>query len=207
MVSDTITITSTGAGIAEALNETERTAAYKQLSHKQTLRLCLLAEELTGMVRSIVGHTEAQFWVEAEGDLFSLHLSTKTQLSPDVREALLKASTSGKNAAKRGFMGKLWDVILRMSEPGVPTPSAYDSGYIYTDPGGFDTTMGVGLHTVMAGWSLDTYRQSLEQQGKQESEDWDELEKSIVAKLADEVKVFIRGDAVEAVIEKRFPPQ
>lgn len=204
MTSNVITVVSDGTGIADALAEAEKTAVYCSLGHKQTLQLRLLAEELTGMIRSIVGFAEAKFWIEAEGSRFSLHFSTKTPMSSDTREALLRVSTSGKNAAKRGFMGKLWDLILQMTVPGAGTPTAYDSGYIYTDPGGFDTAMGVGLHTVMAGWSLENYKRSLEAQGKQQSEAWDELEKSIVAKLADEVKIFFRGEAVEAVIEKCF---
>lgn len=35
-------------------------------------------------------------------------------------------------------------------------------------------------------------------------EAWDELEKSIVAKLADDVQVGIRSGKVELVIRKRF---
>jgi hypothetical protein len=55
-------------------------------------------------------------------------------------------------------------------------------------------------------WSLLQYKSMVEQekQHKQSSEAWDELEKSIVANIADDVKVGVRGDIVEMTIIKRF---
>ena len=41
-------------------------------------------------------------------------------------------------------------------------------------------------------------------QENSENEKWDELEKSIVAKLADDVIVGVRGKNVEIVIKKEF---
>ena len=37
-----------------------------------------------------------------------------------------------------------------------------------------------------------------------DSEEWDQLEKSIVAKLADDVIVGVRGKKVEIIIKKKF---
>ena len=56
-------------------------------------------------------------------------------------------------------------------------------------------------------WSLEEYRQNLEPVRKQDQEAaraWDELEKSVVAKLADDVRVGIRGSKVTMVIHKSF---
>ena len=41
-------------------------------------------------------------------------------------------------------------------------------------------------------------------EGRAPVEDWDELEKSVVARLADEVKIGIAGHDVEMVISKKF---
>ena len=51
-------------------------------------------------------------------------------------------------------------------------------------------------------WSLMNYRESLERENEPDTEEWDELEKSIIAKLADDVKVWLRSDTTEVVIEK-----
>ena len=57
-------------------------------------------------------------------------------------------------------------------------------------------------------WSLSRYKEELEPMvGRKEQaavEAWDELEKSVVTHVADEIKVFIRGDQVEMVLYKSF---
>ena len=57
-------------------------------------------------------------------------------------------------------------------------------------------------------WSMDDYRDQLRQRHeldqRDSQEEWDELEKSVVAKLADDVKVSIRGRNVEMTIIKNL---
>ena len=57
---------------------------------------------------------------------------------------------------------------------------------------------------MLYGWSLRAYRDAVSDRKEEETEKWDELEKSITAKLADDVKIFIRKNTVEMVIEKTF---
>ena len=117
MKTDVIEISPAGEGMAEALKETERAASYRGLTPKESLRLRLLAEEMMGMLRTIVGEERSRFWVEAEGKAFSLHLSTGVRMNADLREELLKTATSGKNAAVKGFMGRVRDIFTQLSEP------------------------------------------------------------------------------------------
>ena len=60
------------------------------------------------------------------------------------------------------------------------------------------------MQAVGSFWSLADYRKKVENADAAESER-DELEKSIVAKLADEVKVGIRSGKAEVMIEKLIP--
>ena len=60
MKTDIIQITPDGVGISDVLQETEKAAAFRGLDRKQTLRLRLLAEEMTGMLKTIVGPTDAR---------------------------------------------------------------------------------------------------------------------------------------------------
>ena len=204
MKTDVVVIDSNGDGIDEALLQTEKAASYRGLDAKQTLRLRLLAEEMTGMLRTIVGKKTARYWIEAEGKTFALHLSMKTIVDPALREELLKTSTSGKNAAAKGFMGRLKDIILQMNEQDNGAVMSQDYGYYAADSGSFESPMGVSMHSVVYQWSMQNYKTQLRQSGGAEADKWDELEKSITARLADEIKIFINGGAVEMVIEKTF---
>ena len=204
MKTDVIVISPTGEGMAEALKETERAAAYRGLAPKESLRLRLLAEEMMGMLRTIVGEGKSSYWVEAEGKAFSLHLAAGVRLDAGMREELLKSSTSGKNAAVKGFMSRVRDIFTQLSEPDSAAIDPKDYGFSYVDVSSFDASMGVTTHGMMYGWSMREYRDAVYEHREQEPDKWDELEKSITARLADEVRIFIRGSTVELVIEKAF---
>ena len=64
MQTDKIKISSNGAGMAQALEECDRFAAYTGLDKRSALHVRLLAEEALGMVRGIVGNFQADFWLE-----------------------------------------------------------------------------------------------------------------------------------------------
>ena len=202
MITDVVAIAPTGEGIDSALMETERAAVYCGLDRKQALRLRLLAEEMTGMLRTIIGASQYSYWVESEGNLYSLHLSTSVRMHPELREELLKTSTTGKNAAAKGFMGRLRDLFEQYCEADNMDPQAA-LGYTYVDIVGFDASVDASP-SMICGWSLNEYKAAAMAHKEEEPEQWDELEKSITARLADEIKIYIRSNTVEIVIEKAF---
>ncbi len=193
MKSDVITISSKGAHMEEALAQAEKTAAYKGLDRKQTLHLRLLTEEMMGMMRSIAGDVSGTFWIEDEDQVYELHLKVTTSMNIEKREKLLSASTSGRNEAEKGIMGK----IRSWFEPTDDLPLFFAT-MAAEDPSGIRTFT----------WTLYTYREQLEQYRLENQygaeEAWDELEKSVVSHVADDVKVSIRGCDVEMVIVKKM---
>lgn len=202
MKTDVIHVSSSGKGMNEALAQAEAAANYKSLSKKDAIRMRLLAEELLGMFRSIVGETEADFWVEDENKSFELHLISDTQMTTDKRKKLISVSTKGENAAAKGVMGKLRDLFAKAMEPDDDdSPSYFMGGWMAPSLG--SSSMPVMGEVGAELWSLNQYKLSLK--NKQENkEEWDELEKSIVASIADEVKIYIRGENTEMVIFKKF---
>ena len=143
------------------------------------------------------GEKEADFWIEEKDGTFSLHLHTITIMNSEMRSQLLSSTTSGKNVAAKGILGKLRDLLERTMEPADGSlTNYYPSGWVYTtDP----TAMSA---TTMDVWSFNQYRESIKKEEEQEK--WDELEKSISGKLADEVKISIMGDIVDVTIYKKF---
>ena len=203
MKTDVITIYVDGDGIGEALYETEKAAVYCGLEPKQALRLRLLAEEMTGMLRTIVSGGEFRYWIEGKNKAFSLHLMTDQRVGREAYDELVKSSSSGKNDAARGFMGRIRDILLKLrDENGMVMPTEY--GYAYVEACGCDPEMIYSSVPLYEGWSLRAYREHVEAHKAEEPDEWDELERSIMANLADEVKVFIRGNSVELIVEKKF---
>ena len=200
----TVMIYSNGEGTSEALDLTEKTAAEIGLSGKNSLRLRLLAEEMLGMVRTIAGNITAKFGLEHEGKNCTLTLSAKSELDYQKRRELLSASTTGKNVARLGIMDKiraLFEAGLYGMEQGFAAQSVSGIGMFgYGMLDGADA----GMADAVYAWSMQKYRTELETGRDEEPDAWDELEKSIIANIADEVSVGVRRDGVELVVHKDF---
>ena len=199
MRSDVIHVTNEGKGIDEAFRQTEKVAVFKGLESKNAMHLRLLTEEMMGMMRALTGEREADFWIEDEDGEYKLHLRAETRMTGELRKKLLSASTSGKNESAKGVLGKLRDLFERALEP-------VDEGYpIFYTAGLEHTGADLGALTVEAAgmWSLNAYRASLKR-GSAQKEEWDELEKSVIANIADEVKIGIADNNVEMTVFKKF---
>ena len=194
MKTDVIRVTNAEGGVRAALNQVEKVAAYKGLSGKSALHLRLLTEEMMGMMRSITGEVEGKYWIEEEDGLYALHLQVHTSMNEHKREQLISASSSGRNEAAKGLMGKLRSFF----EPAEDSPMFYAPTDMIDGPDGYGEMI----------WSMYAYREQVEQYLTQEKagakEAWDELEKSVVSHVADDVKVSIRGRDVEMTILKKM---
>lgn len=199
-----IRITSQGDGMEEALAATERLGLESGLGHKENLRLRLLAEELIGMMRGIAGSVEADYQAGQKNKEFTLYLRAEVNMSMELRRQLLAASSSGKNAAAKGLMGRIRNMVaafILLEKGDLTLPSGLSMGL-----------MSMGSPTVYRSgdtyaWTLKRYMsqvRSSQEQNEEAAEAWDELEKSIVANLADDVSVRIEGQSAEIAITKAF---
>ena len=189
------------------LSEVEKVAAYNGLEAKKALRLRLLAEELCGMLPGLIENFDGEFWAESDGDDYKLHVELKADdMSLELRDELISVSKSGKNAAASGIMGKIRAVaetmLLSASDPTIPVPggefydcNGYNMGFGYMDPNIMYET------GYVCTWSLFSYKSAV---AENKDEAYDELERSIVAKLADDIIVGVRGKNVEIVVKKSF---
>ena len=200
MKTDVIVVSSKGARMEEALKEVDKVAGYKGLSHKSALHLRLLTEEMMGLMRSITGETEGCFWIEDQDNVYELHLQTTTRMTSLKREKLLSAATSGKNESAKGFMGHIRDFFDRGADEDI---AAYGSPLLMA--GAFEKSSTPALDWE---WSMTRYedelRASIQRQDAAALAAWDELEKSVVARVADDVKVSIKGRTAEVTIVKKI---
>lgn len=198
MKSNICVIKQGGCGLEAVLAETKKVTDYNGLQQKEALRLRLLAEELVGMLPELVKKFDGCFWLQNDGNRYELHVELSvSNLSKEKKAELIRVSANKKNAAASGFMGKIRDIAENMllhSED--PMPNMYmDNEYLY----GY----GVADMNYTYAWSLEHYVEQQKAEKKQEAE-WDQLEKSIVAKLADDVIVGVSGQKVEIIIKKEF---
>lgn len=184
-----------GIGLKNILVEVEKVASYNCLEKKEALRLRLLAEELTGMLPELVKNFDGIFWLENEENKYELHVQLSVDsLSKEKKQALIAVSSNNKNAAAVGFMGKIREIaenMLLFSDD----PNTYAMPFHYYEE--YDVNPCYSYF-----WTLDNYMSQRE--NKTNKDEWDQLEKSIVAKLADDVIVGVKGKKVDIIIKKEF---
>jgi hypothetical protein len=170
------------------------------MSPKNAMHLHLLTEEMMGLMRSITGDVTGKFWIEDEDEVYELHLQVEKWLTSETREKLLAASTTGKNSAAKGLMGRLRNFFEVGADEDV---AAYTNPLVL--PGMYETASAPKMDWE---WSMVQYEEALASSrpgnGETVQEARDELEKSVVAHVADDVKVNIKGRVVEMIIIKRM---
>ena len=173
MKTDVISIDNREHGFNEALSQTLKAAAFRDLDNKQTLQLRLCTEEMLSLARSVTGELAATFWLESEGKDFELHLSTKTVMDSEKRKLLIDSATSRKNEAANSFLGRLRDA--------------------------FEAAM-------VSDASADIPDEALDDLANHPIEipEWDKYEQSILGRVADDVKIAIRGGMVDMTVSKSF---
>lgn len=178
------------------LKESEKVSVYNELNHKQAMHLRLLTEELNGMIKELVGYYNGKFWIDFEDGVCKLNASMSIdEITYDRRKELIGIAKNKKNANATGVVGKIrallegifldddiiGNAILPLSSVSGDVPHAWNMGYTKC-------------------WSLDSYKNN----AKEKKEAWDELEKSVIAKVADDVIVGIKGRLVDVIIVKNF---
>ena len=120
---------------------------------------------------------------------FITKLYINETMDKKTKRKFIDVSTDKKNAAAKGIMGKIRDVVENML---YPEDAVYSSSFI-----NYQLESAALLGDT---WTLQKYKDT----EKDNAEPWDELEKSIIANVADDVIVSVKGKKVEIVIAKKF---
>ena len=215
MITEHIKVANTGAGMDTALALADNFSDTLSLTKKQSFHLRLLVEEMFNLIRALAGDFSGQFWIEAEnqGKIkevkgFQIHLaSAKSELDYAKRQQLLSVSTKGENIAARGIIEKIRDLAeagLYSMEESFNLQAKYGTGIFSC---GMMSSIDTGISDAVYAWSMQKYKDELEAlhtENENVDEAWDELEKSIIANIADDVKVGVRKGSFEIIIEKKF---
>ena len=175
MKSDVIAINNRGDGFTQALEETRKVSVYKGLDEKDSMHLLLFTEEILSIAKIIADDINASFWIESEGNTVILHMTANAFLDGEKRAQLINASTFRQNEAANSFLGRIRD--------------AFEEAMAY------ERSSGDGLPNDV---TKDIVGREIA------DPEWDEYECSILRKLADEVKVSIRGTVVDVTVRKSF---
>jgi hypothetical protein len=178
------------------LKESEKVAVYNELNHKQTLQLRLLCEEIDGMLPKIIDDFDGDFWIDFEDGVCKVNLSIQfAKFTSNKKKELLSLAKDKKNASVKGIVAKVGAAIEEffLDEENINAMSMMSE---------FDgMTVGSCVESSYY-WSLDQYKTEVRQAKKAEA--WDEIEKSVIASVADDVIVGVKGLQATITIVKKF---
>ena len=186
------------------LKESEKVAVYNELTHKQTLQLRLICEEIDGMLPNIIDDFNGDFWIDFEDGVCKVNVSIRfDEFTAEKKEGLVAIAKNKKNVAAVGIVGKirsaLEDIFL-VDDSFCGGDVSLESRYFVTQYyDGIDHYSGMDYTCF---WSLEQYRSTVNKEEK--TENWDELEKSVIASVADDVIVGVKGKCADIVIVKKF---
>lgn len=191
MESSIITITQSEDNLNKILFETQKVSETAGLSNKQSLKTRLIAEEFVGMLKELSTDFDGEFWIEREDLAFSFvaQIHINEAMDMQTKRRFINVSSDKKNAAAKGIMGKIRDVVENLL---YPENAMYSASFI-----SYQLETAVLLNDQ---WTLQRYKDA----ERNNAEPWDELEKSIIANIADDVIVSVKGSNVEIVILKDF---
>ena len=196
MKSEKCKLNGTSACAEIALNETERFAQSCGLPPKKALHLRLLAEEALGMMNGLLSVRDGEFWVEKNKEGYELHAQARTKnMTAGAEKRLLEASTSGENDCYKGVSGKIcraldWLISQQPAEDDDPIVfDAHKKQVLMDNP--YARKMSEALaSTGTVQWSFSQYIASENPDLK--AEQWDELERSVLSNLADDIRIGVR---------------
>ncbi len=199
-----IRIVSGGDDIDEVLREASLFSEMMHFSKKDALRVRLLTEETISMLRTLTREREVKlsFIAREDGCLIRME-ADPIIMDKAMKKDILSVSSTGKNTAVKGIMGKVRDVL----ENAFMMPEMY-SYAVYTSPSMMGMTVDVTSGQLMDAvyWTLADYKGKVEteEDSAKKREQWDELEKSIVSNIADDVQVGVKnGHVVMNIIYKK----
>ena len=190
--------------LAAILRESEKVAAYNELTHKQTLQLRLICEEIDGMLPNIIDDFNGEFWIEFEDGVCKVNVSLRlAEFTAKKKEELVAIAKNKKNASASGIVGMirsaLEDVFLEADALSSGDMSLESSYFVTEYCNGMDRFYAADYSSL---WSLEHYRSTVK--NEEETEKWDELEKSVIASVADDIVVGVKGKRADIIIVKKF---
>jgi hypothetical protein len=199
MKSNVCTIDKGTKDLGAILKESERVAEYNGLTHKQALQLRLLCEEIDGMLPNIAEDFKGSFWIDYADGVCKVNVSINIfELNATKKKELIEISKSKKNASAVGIVGKIRNALENFLLNEEEYMNSFD-----TTAGTFHLSTGYSEGVDYSYlWSLEQYRDLVKKEEK--PEEWDELEKSVIASVADDVIVGVKGSKADIIIVKKF---
>jgi hypothetical protein len=151
------------------------------------------------MLPNVIGDFDGKLWIDFENGVCKVNASIEIKtLTTGEKKELIGVARNKKNAAVVGLGGRIRSALedfLMDDTPSMPLgPSAE---FVHLG-------MGYGEYMDYSYiWSYEQYRNNYVAEQEKKAE-WDALEKSVIAAVADDIIVGVKGKQADIIIIKSF---
>ena len=150
------------------------------------------------MLPNILGDFEGELTIEIVDGVCKVIVSVEfDEFTAEKKKELVSVAKNKKNAAAVGIVGKIRSVIENVFLDEEIARACGASSSVFQMATGYSE--GVDYSYI---WSLSQYRATV--QPAEKPEEWDELEKSVIAAVADDVIVGVKGKKADIIVIKKF---
>ena len=150
------------------------------------------------MLPNIIDEFEGDFWIDFEEGVCKVNVSINIpEFNATKKDELIGIAKNKKNASAVGVVGKIRNAI----ENFFLDEAAMDAFELSTGAFHLATGYNDGVDYSYL-WTLEQYKNAVKKD--KEEERWDELEKSVIACVADDVIVGVKGKQADIIIVKKF---
>ena len=180
------------------LKESEKVAIYNELTHKQALHLRLICEEIDGMLPNIIDSFNGDFWIDYDNGVCKVNISLQfDEFTAEKKNELVSVAKNKKNAAATGIVGKIRSALENffLDEDAI-------RGFDFSASSYYCSTEYHNTVDYSTFWSLEQYKNRVNKDSQRD--EWDELEKSVIASVADDIIVGVKGKRADIIVIKNF---
>lgn len=184
--------------VTHALSEIQRAADYCGFGNKTSEKIRLISEEMILSTDFVLNKFDGKMWAETNKDKFEVHLAIEGLFTNDEKKELTSYKNSnGKDVYKKSFFSKIGDIITEnLAADNMPLDLSmhselYASSTVNPDIMAFRTTY------------MSEYYKNYEPE--RETDEYSEIEKKIISKIADDVIVRAKTGFVEIVAIINMP--
>lgn len=170
----------------------ERIGTNCKLPPSASGKLRLLAEEMLSLTVHQYCDVDYEFFIENDGRAFILILSVNMPVIPGQKEKLTPLSDHTENETSKGIFGQISMIFESLLTDSGEYAQIVASNWDVSGKGPFWDGMGLTPY-----FSLAVYQNELSAVNK--AEQWDGLEKSMIAMLAKDMVIGVKSKKVEMI--------
>ena len=183
--------------VSAALNSIENDARVLTADEESALTIRLLAEEMTGMTRAVLGRCDGEIYIRRIDNTIEIHLRASAPVDSAALDEFVSLAKSKKNYYGTGIRGAIarfmGEMLIYQNDPHYEPMMSVGMGGCY----GPDYSM----------WSMQSYHTQADEEAERDASEGGgkaKAQRELIEQLSDDVIVTVSSHKVNMTVKKNL---